>query len=425
MKTKDWIIEKLKLNENNASIVSKLYGEYCLEFNPPCKKESFVRSVYLYSKSLPKNESTQLMKEPNTVQTKEEINNSIYSALVSSTWIKTPEDLISHLNIDTNIWELSKFTRNSWGSESNPSFQVKGEFKKKKQEFNEKIVLKSIEKAVSEFVPKKIDVFKTQRINTSENIVEIDLADQHHGQQSLESETGEEYNLEISRDLAIKSVYNLCQQSSIYNPKKILLVLGNDFFNSDNSSNTTYAGTPQAECSRWQKTFESGLFLCVALIELCREFADEVEVKIIQGNHDFTRMFYAGCALKQRYINTPEVEIDNSEMVRKYFIYGNNLICFTHGDKEVKGKLPMIIAKEQPKAFAECKYIEVHSGHLHKEKESLVFVDEECSIKERVLPSLVATDDWHKQKGYSHIRESQAFVWNKEFGNIAIFKYHA
>ena len=94
MKTKDWIIDKLHKNENNASIVSKLYDEYCLEFNPPCKKESFIRSVYLYSKSLPKNEQT---KEPNAVQIKEETSNGIYSALVSSTWIKTPEDLMKLL----------------------------------------------------------------------------------------------------------------------------------------------------------------------------------------------------------------------------------------------------------------------------------------------------------------------------------------
>jgi hypothetical protein len=421
MKTKDWIIEKLKENDFNSVKVSSMYDDYCRNFSTPCKEDSYKRQVRLYSSE---NKVNLNVVEPIKDSIKEEFNNDIYSAFVSSNWVKTPEDLIKHLNIDINIWELTKFTRNYWGSEKNPNFQVKGEFKKKKQEFNEKVVLESIKKAVSEFIPKKIDVFKTQRINTSENIVEIDLADHHYGQQSLESETGEEYNLEISRDLAIKSVYNLCQQSAIYNPEKILLVLGNDFFNSDNSLNTTFAGTQQAECSRWQKTFESGLFLCVALIELCREFADEVEVKIVQGNHDFTKIFYMGCALKQRYIHTPEVLIDNSEMIRKYFIYGNNLICFTHGDKEVNGKLPMIIAKEQPEAFAECKNIEVHSGHLHKEKESLVFVDEDCSIKERVLPSLVARSDWASGKGYFHIRESQAFVWNKEFGNIAIFKYH-
>ena len=117
-----------------------------------------------------------------------------------------------------------------------------------------KIVLEVNSKSSIRFIPKKIDVFKQQRINTSENVVELDVVDLHYGQDS------EDYSLDIARDLAIKSVFNLCQQSAIYNPKKILLVLGNDFFNVDNDKNTTHAGTPQQECTRWQKTFESGLF---------------------------------------------------------------------------------------------------------------------------------------------------------------------
>ena len=153
-----------------------------------------------------------------------------------------------------------------------------------------------------------------------------------------------------------------------------------------------------------------------------REFADEVEVKIVPGNHDFTRMFYIGCALKQRYIHVEEVEIDNSEMTRKYFAFGNNLICFTHGDKEIKGKLPFIMSREQPEAFANAKFIEVHCGHLHSEKEALIMCNEDVQIKTRVLPSLVGRGDWTRGKGYMSVRESQAFVWNAEFGNIAIFK---
>lgn len=423
MKTKEWIIEKLKLNENNASIVSKFYDEYCLEFNPPCKKESFIRSVYLYSKSLPKNELTQLMKEPNTVQVKEEINNSIYSALVSSTWIKTPEDLISHLSIDTNIWELSKFTRNSWGSESNPSFQVKGEFKKKKIEFNEKLVLESIKKVVEEYKPKLIEC-KAQN-HKSGNMLEIAIKDHHLGQKSNKSETGEDYNLEISKDLYLETVDYMLESSVLYKPEKILFVVGSDYFNSDTPESTTYAGTYQAESDRWQKTFTEGVQLIIDAIEKCKKHCNQVRVVVVQGNHDFTKSFYLGIALQQRYINDNSVQIDCSETIRKYEMWGNNLLCFTHGDKEVRGKLPFIMSREKPEAFAKSKFIEVHCGHLHKEKESLIMCDEDVQIKERILPSLVARSDWASGKGYMSVRESMGFLWNKEHGNVAIFKYHA
>ena len=145
---------------------------------------------------------------------------------------------------------------------------------------------------------------------------------------------------------------------------------------------------------------------------------------MVQGNHDFTKSFYMGIALQQRYSQDKNVEIDCSETTRKYIQWGKSLICFTHGDKEVKGKLPLIISREQPKAFSECKYIEAHTGHLHKEREALIMCDEEVQIKIRILPSLVARDDWHNSKGYMSVRESQSYIWNKEYGNLAVYKYH-
>lgn len=417
MNTKDWIIEKLIQNDWKASVVSKLYSDYCKEFTTPCKESSFERLTRLcVQKEKDKKSVTN-----DSVQTKEEIDNSIYSALVTSTWIKTPEQLIEHLQIDTNIWELSKFTRNVWGSDSNPSFQVKGEFKKKKVEFNEKLILDSIKQVVSEFKPVQTKIERKQF--KSDNMLEIAIEDHHYGQLSNESETGEDYNLEISKKLYLDTVDYMLTNSEVYKPEQILLVVGSDFFNVDTTDSTTYAGTYQAEADRWKKTFTTGVELIIEAIEKCRKLA-KVQVVIVQGNHDFTKSFYLGIALSQRYSSTSDVHVDCSEMVRKYTTWGKALLCFTHGDKEVKGKLPLIISREQPESFAQAKFIEVHCGHLHKEKESLVMCDEDVSIKERILPSLCAIDDWHSVKGYSHIRESQSFVWNKEKGNVAILKYH-
>ena len=415
MNTKQWIIDALKKNGWNASTVTKMYDEYCSYFKKPCKKESYVRSVYLYAKDK--------KTSPSEVNVKEETDGDIYSALVSSTWIKTPEDLISHLGIDLNIWELGKFTRNVWGSETNPSFQVKGDFRKKKIEQNEALVLETIRALVEDYKPTESKV-KTAS-NTSGNMLEIAIKDHHYGQLSNESETGEAYNLEIARDLYLNTVDYMLASSSHYNIEKINMVVGSDFFNSDTATGTTYAGTYQSEADRWQKTFSSGVQLVVDSIEKCKTSCNKVQVIVIQGNHDYTKSFYMGIALAQRYANDKTVNINCSETPRKYEEWGSSLICFTHGDKEVKGKLPFIISREMPQAFAMAKYIEIHTGHLHTERESLVMCSEDVTIKQRILPSLVAVDDWHKAKGYAHIRESQGFVWNKEHGNIAVLKYHA
>jgi len=422
MKTKEWIIKKLEENNWSSSIVSDLYEEYCRDFTTPCKRDSFARSVRFYkSKEQPLNNLKNPMKK-DEVTTKEEINNDVYSAFVQSTFIKTPEQLIEHLNIDTNVWELSKFTKNFWGSSENPNFLVKGDFRKKKIDFNEKLVLDSIKEVVEKFKP--INSKVSTKNYSSNNMLEIAIKDHHYGQLSNESESGEDYNLEIAKELYLNTVDYMLENSKVYKPEQIVFVVGSDYFNSDTTESTTYAGTYQAEADRWKKTFSSGVELVIEAIEKCKSFTNKVKVVMVQGNHDFTKSFYMGIALQQRYSQDKNVEIDCSETTRKYIQWGKSLICFTHGDKEVKGKLPLIISREQPKAFSECKYIEAHTGHLHKEREALIMCDEEVQIKIRILPSLVARDDWHASKGYMSVRESQSYIWNKEYGNLAVYKYH-
>ena len=414
----NFILEKMEQGLDNSSIY-KLYDDVKKKIDDKIKLGAFERRVrYLRSKNPVHSTSGE-----DSIKVEEEIQNDVYSAFVSSTYINTQEQLIEHLGIDTNIWEITKFVKNFWGSSENPNFQVKGWFSRKKAEHNEKLVLESIKEAVEKFKPIKSKV--STKNYSSNNMLEIAIKDHHFGQLSNESESGEDYNLEIAKELYLNTVDYMLENSKAYKPEQIVFVVGSDYFNSDTTESTTYAGTYQAEADRWKKTFSSGVELVIEAIEKCKSFTNKVKVVIVQGNHDFTKSFYLGIALQQRYSQDKNVEIDCSETTRKYIQWGKSLICFTHGDKEVKGKLPLIISREQPKAFSECKYIEAHTGHLHKEREALVMCDEEVQIKIRILPSLVARDDWHAGKGYMSVRESQSYIWNKEHGNLAVYKYHA
>lgn len=416
MTNRDFILSRLKNYPYEQ--VYNMYSDFVNHTNSSCSESSYKKLVNKIRNE--QNIPPYIDKQANE-KSNEEITDSIYTALIESTTLKTPEDLIDYLKIDLNKWELSKFIRNTWGSSSNPSFQLKGEFKKIKIENNKFEILSIIKDAVEQYKPKKVE--NKTKIIKSDNMLEIDIVDHHFGQKSIESETGEESNIELSRIEYLRAVEYMINSSTVYNPSKIVLIIGSDFFNTDTIQNTTTAGTFQSEDSVWKETFRLGLETCIDAIELCRSICN-VEVKIIQGNHDFTRSFYLGCAIKQRYLNDASVVVDNSDAFRKYMRWGSSLICFTHGDKEVKGKLPLIISRECQRDFAECKFIEVHQGHLHSEKEALVLASEDCTIKTRILSSLAARDDWHSQKGYSHIRESQGFIWNKDKGNIAILKYH-
>tara|TARA_Y100000592_G_C5414474_1_gene289866 strand:- start:674 stop:1150 length:477 start_codon:yes stop_codon:yes gene_type:complete len=136
-----------------------------------------------------------------------------------------------------------------------------------------------------------------------------------------------------------------------------------------------------------------------------------VDVIIIQGNHDYERMFYSGEFLRAFFLNDERVMVDNGYDSRKYYKYGTNMIMFTHGDKEKKAEMPLIMATEQPQMFAETKHREVHCGHLHKE-----MVNEYRGIKVRFIPSICGNDEWHKMMGYEAKRTGQAHIWNKVRG---------
>jgi hypothetical protein len=234
-------------------------------------------------------------------------------------------------------------------------------------------------------------------------VYEISLPDIHYGKytgQTLD-EAEEEY---------MQTVKELLNKANGLNIERILLPIGNDGLNSEGYSRATTKGTPQQDSAEWQETFVGYCSLMVRAINFLALSAP-VDVVVIQGNHDYERMFYAGEFLRAFFLNDERVSIDNNFDSRKYYKYGVNLIMFTHGDKEKPAEMPLIMATEQPILFAETKFREVHCGHKHKE-----MVNEYRGIKVRFIPSICANDAWHKMMGYEAKRTGQAHIWSKERG---------
>ena len=155
---------------------------------------------------------------------------------------------------------------------------------------------------------------------------------------------------------------------------------------------------------------------------MCAEIAP-VEVPIIGGNHDEERTFYLGELLSGLYSNTDRVNIDNSAKMRKYVVYGKNLIGLTHGYHEKLKELKDIMAYEVPALWAASTYREWHTGDKHH-KEDYVHKTQENNngVVIRILRSLTTTDAWHYNKGYiGALRASEAFLWDKEQGLKAQF----
>jgi len=229
---------------------------------------------------------------------------------------------------------------------------------------------------------------------------EISLPDIHYGKLH-------DLNLTQVEDQYMMVVQELVEKAAGLDIERFVLPIGNDGMNSEGMRRTTTKGTPQEESAGWKDTFRGYWQLMTTAVDYLKEKAP-VDIIVVSGNHDYERMFYAGDVLAGWYRNDANVTVDNSYSSRKYYEYGQNMLMFTHGDKEKPADMPLIMATEKPEMFARTAHREVHCGHLHKE-----MVNEYRGIKVRFIPSICPNDEWHKQMGYEAKRTGQAYIWNK------------
>jgi hypothetical protein len=358
-------------------------------------------------------------------------------AEITSSKVVTLNDLIAHGEVNLKIWEVERFTSNksetvvrdpSGTSNIIPRYQIKAFFKRRRSsDLTPERLRELVKSAVVGALAVKVCPRPCKLAVDDPHMLEVSLPDIHVGKLVWGAENGgKPYDSKIALELAITAATNLWNKAGFFAIDRVLLPLGSDLWNTDNSTNTTTAGTPQDSDSRWQKVFSAGVELAIALIEMHRgKTPGGVDVLMIPGNHDGTRTFYAGVVLEERYRNCPDVRINNSPNPRKYFRFGTNLLGFTHGDKEKHDKLPMLLATECPKDWFETTHREFHVGHLHQMRETRYVAGiEHGAVRVRILPSLSGCDAWHHSSGYvGSRRAAEAYVWSFKNGYVGHFSH--
>jgi len=135
-------------------------------------------------------------------------------------------------------------------------------------------------------------------------LFELCIYDLHLGKLTWGEESGENSDLKSQSRRVLECLDELLSYAQYYPIERILLTVGNDWYNSDGKFDTTTGGTPQSEDTRWQKTYRAGRKLAVEMIDRCTAIAP-VDVQVISGNHDETRTFFLGDALTAWYHDCP------------------------------------------------------------------------------------------------------------------------
>jgi hypothetical protein len=342
--------------------------------------------------------------------------------------IVTVDQLLNIYNISLEDWEIERQIVNTWevGAKgpddkivTTPLFQVKVWLKSKRE-------IRTLESIRQEFLedlkalsPKVGGLHAKKGVSKSSRLLQINIFDLHLGKIAWEKEVGANYDLDIASERFNNCIDHFIATAKGYNISRIILPIGNDFFNSDKAHpyNATTAGTPQEEDTRWQKTFRTGRSLVIENVNKLTQIAP-VDIVMVPGNHDFEKTFYLGDSLEGWFHNNENVTVNNSPNPRKYYSYGKVMIGFTHGDKEKIADLPLIMAQENPVEWGVTTYREFHLGHFHHKKEIKYKSTEEYQgVVIRFMSSLSGTDAWHHSKGYISAKKSaEALIWDPENG---------
>ena len=360
--------------------------------------------------------------------------------------VMNEKDAIRACNIDTTEWAVDRWTcgvDEGWRKDRSVEWVVRdGEVLQGDVHDTGKIIAKPVYRVKLWLVRKTDEIHarkavddiladlrkhspKVARIKypkAPENLIyEIDFPDLHFGRLAWAEESGKDYDVKIARKTVQKALARLLSYADKFKISKVLLPVGNDWFNVDNKHDTTVNGTPQQEDTRWAKTFRLGRQLACEMIETCMQIAP-VSVLIIPGNHDEQRSFYMGDSLDCYFRNNQNVEVDNKANKRKYKLYGTNLIGFTHGDYENVDQLPSIMATEVPLLWGKSKVREWHIAHIHKKKSLELRIDEKLGVTIRVQRSLAPADTWTHDHGFvGSVKAAEGFLWHPSEGLVAQF----
>lgn len=363
-----------------------------------------------------------------TTETNEVVGDQ-WTITLPKTRISSLEELLEHCKVDQRVWAVERWVCNAYqmGVGTGPAdkrevivqplYQVKATLRRK---VNVALAIEEIERLKAEAVAYmpviRPVVHTTQR---SQNLLELLLPDLHLGKLAHSRETGgPNYDLKIAEEVYRRAVDTLLSRVRHYNLDRIVLGVGNDLLQADNSKGTTWSGTQVDTDSRYCKVYTTARKMLTDTIEQLRQIAP-VDVKMVPGNHDTASTFCLGDSLFCWFSRYSDVHVDNEPTMHKIVEWGDVFLALIHGHLGKRADFGIWMASTFPEIFGRTKFREIHTGHRHQSA-----LEEKYGIRVRTFASLSAADEWHASNLLTgNLRTAEALVFNKTEGLVGQF-YH-
>ena len=275
--------------------------------------------------------------------------------------IKSLDELIIKCKIDTDKWEITKYVQNYWGNGETPHWQVKAWLGKKS---TEQVFQDAFVDFLDSYKPVSQDVMSPKwEGNKFPAMLIINKQDSHLNKYDIDG------NNDVTDRLAnimykVEMIANQAQLSN--NLDQITYIIGSDEFNSEFTGTTT-KGTPQTNTHTYQTSFE---YICgheVLMITMLLQYAENVNVVYVAGNHDEYVGWHMVNWLRTYFRNIERVTFDCSPKYRKYISYGGSALMFNHGDAIKPAKLAALFPIEYREGWSFHNNFYIFTGDKHHE----------------------------------------------------------
>lgn len=323
------------------------------------------------------------------------------------------EDLMKKCDVDESTRDIERSVVNKrdnvmkdaeWKAIITELYQVKARLKKKNgisKEEMQQIIAESI-KWYSIQIPLE------KREYNKWVLAEVNISDPHFWKLARKDETWHSYDLKIAERMYLDRIDEIISDISLYNPERIVYIIGNDYFHIDNKHNTTTQWTPQDVDSRHQKWFQVWLKVARESIEKLWRIAP-VDVIVVYGNHDKVASYHLWVVLETLYEWNEHITIDNTPKEFKVYEYGKCMLCFDHGEWPKENQMAQIAARDYPEIRWRTRFREWHRWHFHKE-----MTNDYNWFRVRTQPSISAPDAWHASKWYGSLRWAKWYIRLKD-----------
>lgn len=259
--------------------------------------------------------------------------------------------------------------------------------------------------------------------------------DVHIGKHCELIRTGNEYTPDKAVKQVLEGTQALWQLTRPFGVSDILIPLGNDIVHVDSNKYTSTAGTPQDSYG----SVESQMYLATEMyIRMIEEFAKNHNVWLchVHSNHDRVAGWSVSQMVARYFVGHPRVHAANDSMSqqhRKYFVFGNSLIMFHHGESKEE-KLLGIIKAEANAAMSQTNRIYCYQGHTHHKTVNKRGLNTEInSEKDHTALTIIKagngavnqlhvetvrspspSDAWHSEKIFSNMPAIEMFLHNQD-----------